>query len=81
MKKKVYEIDGESIMLKGLEEFKKELYSKSPEDMHELFEIDMVNSLMELCYKAGFQDGAIDIGEMIQDIIKGEVEGPNVNPN
>lgn len=81
MKKKVYEIDGESIMLKGLEEFKKELYSKAPEDMHELFEIEMVNSLMELCYKAGFQDGAIDIGEMIQDIIKGEVEGPNVNPN
>lgn len=81
MKKKIYEIEASEIMEKKLEDFRKELIEKSPKDVHELFEIDIVNSLIDLCYKSGFQDGSIEIGEMIQSIIKGEVEGPNVNPN
>jgi hypothetical protein len=80
-KKKVFEIDAENIMLKKLSDFKEELYERVPSDIYELIKQDTINSLIELCYKAGFQDGAIDIGEMIQDIIKGEMEGPNVNPN
>jgi hypothetical protein len=80
-KKKVFEIDAENIMLEKLSEFKEELYERVPADIYDLIKQDTINSLIELCYKAGFQDGAIDIGEMIQDIIKGEVEGPDVNPN
>ena len=80
-KRKVFEIDAENIMLQKLSDFKEELYERVPTDIYELIKHDTINSLIELCYKSGFQDGAIDIGEMIQDIIKGEVEGPNVNPN
>jgi hypothetical protein len=80
-KRKVFEIDAENIMLKKLSDFKEELYERVPADIYDLIKQDTINSLIELCYKAGFQDGAIDIGEMIQDIIKGEIEGPEVNPN
>lgn len=80
-KKKVFEIDAENIMLQKLSDFKEELYEKVPTDIYDLIKQDVINSLIELCYKAGFQDGAIDIGEMIQNIIKGEIEGPDVNPN
>lgn len=80
-KKKVFEIDAENIMLEKLSDFKEELYERVPADIYDLIKQDTINSLIELCYKAGFQDGAIDIGEMIQDIIKGEMEGPEVNPN
>ena len=80
-KKKVFEIDAENVMLQKLSDFKEELYERVPSDIYDLIKQDTINSLIELCYKAGFQDGAIDIGEMIQDIIKGEMEGPEVNPN
>jgi hypothetical protein len=80
-KKKVFEIDAENIMLQKLSDFKEELYERVPADIYDLIKQHTINSLIELCYKAGFQDGAIDIGEMIQDIIKGEMEGPEVNPN
>jgi hypothetical protein len=80
-KRKVFEIDAENIMLQKLSDFKEELYERVPADIYDLIKQDTINSLIELCYKAGFQDGAIDIGEMIQDIIKGEMEGPEVNPN
>jgi hypothetical protein len=80
-KRKVFEIDAENVMLQKLSDFKEELYERVPSDIYDLIKQDTINSLIELCYKAGFQDGAIDIGEMIQDIIKGEMEGPEVNPN
>lgn len=81
MKRKIYEIDGTELMEKKLEEFKKELISRAPEEMHELFEMKLVGDLVELAYKVGFQDGAVDIGEMIQSIIKGEIKGPEYNSN
>jgi len=80
-KKKVFEIDAENIMLQKLSDFKEELYERVPTEIYQLIKEDSISSLIDLCYKAGFQDGALDIGEMIQNIIKGEMEGPNVNPN
>jgi len=80
-KKKVFEIDAENVMLQKLSDFKEELYERVPSDIYDLIKHETISSLIDLCYKAGFQDGAIDIGEMIQDIIKGEIKGPNVNPN
>ena len=68
-------------MEKNLEQFKKELILKAPEEMHELFEMKLVGDLVELAYKVGFQDGAVNIGETIQNILKGEAEGPNININ
>jgi len=81
MKKKIYEINATDIMNEKLEEFKKELLDRSHESMRELLEEEMVTSLIELCFKAGFQDGSIEIGEMIQSILKGEAEGPFINLN
>jgi len=81
MKKKIYEINGTDIMNEKLEEFKNELFDRAPDDMRELLEIQMVTSLIELCFKAGFQDGSLEIGDMIQSILKGEAEGPEINPN
>lgn len=80
-KKKVFEIDAENIMLQKLSDFKEELYEKVPKEIYDLIKEEAIESLIELCYKAGFQDGAIDIGEMIQSIIKGEMEGPDINTN
>jgi hypothetical protein len=81
MKKKIYEIDATKVMNEKLEEFKKELFDRSPDDMRELLEEGLVTSLIELCFKAGFQDGSIEIGEMIHSILKGEAEGPSINLN
>ena len=79
--KKVFEINAENIMLQKLSDFKEELYEKVPTDIYDLIKHETIDSLIELCYKSGFQDGAIDIGEMIQGIIKGEIEGPDINLN
>ena len=81
MKSKIYEIDATKVMNEKLEEFKKELFDRAPDDMRELLEEGLVKDLIELCFKAGFQDGSIEIGEMIQSILKGEAEGPFINLN
>jgi hypothetical protein len=81
MKKKIYEINATELMDNKLKEFKEHLLELANKEVHEILAIDMIDSLIELCYKAGFQDGALGTGEAIQDILRGEAEGPEVNPN
>jgi hypothetical protein len=40
-----------------------------------------MQDLIKLCYSAGFQDGTVMIGQQIAAIMKGEINGPNINFN
>jgi len=80
-KKKVYEIDGQKIMLEKLSEFKETLYERVDPKIYEVLIEPIVDSILDLAYKMGFQDGSIEIGDMIKGIILGEIDGPEVNFN
>ena len=80
-KKKVFEIDAENIMLQKLSEFKETLYERVDPKIYEVLIEPIVDSILDLAYKVGFQDGSIEIGDMIKGVILGEIDGPEVNFN
>ena len=80
-KKKIYNIDAEELIEQGLNEFLQEFKTQLPELLKDNFESQITQSLIKLCYSAGFQDGSVAIGQQIAAIIKGEIDGPEVNMN
>jgi len=80
-KKKVYEIDGQKIMEEKLSEFKESLYERVDPQIYEILKEPIVDNILDLAYKVGFQDGSIEIGDMIKGVIMGEIDGPEVNFN
>lgn len=81
MAKKIYDVDGDDLIQQGLSEFLTEFRKQIPEQLKETFESDIMQDLIKLCYSAGFQDGTVIIGQQITKIIKGEIDGPDVNFN